>query len=193
MKEAIDVKKECLTKTKEEWDTIFQEQKDTINEAIDIYLELRRLFQNEYSFLFRWLFMSFYGMGGRLNKEKRERFFSHFKVDNESLLAVRDIVNDINDDKESSAYFSFVTKMLNMKDEALYPIYDSRIAIKAFGCDSKTEMDLNGKEECYKRIKKLYDSVENSDPALVLFKYYFPKADGLGKMRILDFILYNTL
>ena len=80
MKEAIDVKKECLTKTKEEWDTIFQEQKDTINEAIDIYLELRRLFQNEDSFLFRWLFMSFYGMGGRLNKEKRERFFSHFKV-----------------------------------------------------------------------------------------------------------------
>lgn len=193
MKEAIDVKKECLTKTKEEWDTIFQEQKDKINEAIDIYLELRRLFQNEDSFLFRWLFMAFYGMGGRLNKEKRERFFSHFKVDNESLLAVRDIVNDINDDKESSAYFSFVTKMLNMKDEALYPIYDSRIAIKAFGCDSKTEMDLNGKEECYKRIKILYDSVENSDPALVSFKYNFPKADGLGKMRILDFILYNTL
>lgn len=194
MRDVAVVKKEFLTKTTDEWNTIFQRKQDVINEAIDVYLELKKLFQEQDSLLFRWLFMAFYGMGGKLNKERRERFFSHFwETDDDSPRKVRVIVNDINDNNESSAYFSFVTKMLNMKYDTIYPIYDSKIAKKVFHCDTKTEMDLNGKEECYKKIKELYDSIEDSDPAIVAFKNIFPKAKSLGKMRLLDFILYNTV
>lgn len=193
MKEVKAVKIEFMTKTTEEWNTIFQRKQDVINEAIDVYLELKKLSENSDTSFFRWAFLAFYGMGQHHYNEKRERFFDQFKVEYRYPVVIRDIVNVINGDKESSYYYSFVTKMLNMKYETLYPIYDTRIAKNVFHCDTKTEMDLNGKEECYKKIKELYDSIDDSDPAIVAFKNQFPKAKSLGKMRLLDFILYNTV
>ena len=183
-----------MTKTYEEWDSIFKKENDTINDSINIYLELKSLFQKGDSRLFRYVFMAFYGMKGKLNKDKRERFFSFFWSKDENPITVRKIVNEIKNDNESSTYFSFVTKMLNMRNENLYPIYDYRIANNAFGCNlKKGEMNLDSKEECYNRIKILYDSIEDSDPAIESFKSNFPQTSSLGKMRILDFILYNIL
>ena len=83
--------------------------------------------------------------------------------------------------------------MLNLKNDKVYPIYDSIIAQEVFGCERDSETDLNSKEECYKRIKDLYDSIDEQDNSIVAFKKIFPDSKSLGKMRILDFILYNTV
>ena len=192
MKEASVVKQEIFSKTKKEWEAFFQNKKDDIQEAISVYLELRKLYNNDERILMGWLFFAFYGMGGRLKQEKKKRFMEFFKKDIGDSADVVAIVNEINGDKTSSEYFSFVTKMLNLKNDNVYPIYDSRIAKRAFDCN-KSELSLRGKAECYHRIKELYDSIAEQDDSIVVFKSVFQIPQPLGKMRILDFILYHSV
>lgn len=193
MKEVEEVKKEFFSKTEEEWRSIFQARKEEIQEAVDVYLELKACYKNKEVNLLGWFFFAFYGMGGRLKKEKKKRFMEYFNKDLGESIDVKAIVNSINNDNTSSTYFSFVTKMLNLKDDNVYPIYDSRIAQKVFCCNKKSEMDLNNKNECYHRIKTLYDSIDEQDGSIKAFKFCFPRSKIIGKMRILDFILYNTV
>ena len=176
MKTAKEVKQDFFSKTIKEWKDTFQNNQEEIQEAIDVYIELRKLYESKDTNLLGWFFFAFYGMGGRLKKEKKRRFIEYFDKNTGESADVKEIVNEINGDKESSAYFSFVTKMLNLKNESVYPIYDSRIAQKVFCCDKKSEMDLVSKEICYKRIKELYDSINDQDDSIVVFKEMFPKS-----------------
>lgn len=179
----------------EEWREKIMLSREAIVEAMEVYLELKKLILKGDSLLFRWMFLSFYGRNGKLKRNKKEKFFHYFNKEMPaSIENVRRIVNDINGDADSGLYYSFVTKMLNMRNEEFYPIYDSKIAEKLFGCNLKAEIDLDTKEECYRRIKEVYDSVDNSFAALQAFRHVFPEyVDKFGKMRLLDFILYNTI
>lgn len=195
MKSTNQVLSEISDISIEEWRGKIIANRDFIAEAMEVYLELKRLISNGDSLLFRWMFLSFYGRGGKLNRNKKEKFFQYFNNEMpDSIDNVRRIVNYINGDTESALYYSFVTKMLNMRDEEFYPIYDSRIARMLFGCNPKTEMDLDAKEECYRKIKEVYDSIDDSFAALQAFRYVLPEYVGMfGKMRLLDFIFYNTI
>lgn len=192
MKDSKVVKNEYFSKTKGEWEAFFLKNKDEIQEAIDVYLELRNIYYNDEPILLRWFFFAFYGMGGRLKQDKKTRFMAFFKKDIGDSADIVTIVNEINGDITSSRYFSFVTKMLNLKNEEVYPIYDSRIAKRAFNCD-ESELTLRGKAECYNRIKELYNSIGEQDNSIVAFKSVFQIPQSLGKMRILDFILYHSI
>ncbi len=44
MRDVAVVKKEFLTNTTDEWNTIFQRKQDVINEAINVYPELKKQF-----------------------------------------------------------------------------------------------------------------------------------------------------
>lgn len=194
MKTTDQVLSEISAISIEEWREKIKANRDTIIEAMEVYLELRKTILKNDSMFNRWMFFAFYGMGGKLNRLKKEKFFQYFRKDiSDSVETVKEIVNDINGNPECGLYYSFVTKMLNMKNEEYYPIYDSRIAKALFGCNPKTEMDLDAKEECYRKIKEVYDSVDDSFAALQAFRYVFPEYVGMfGKMRLLDFIFYNT-
>ena len=194
MRTAVEVKQQYFSKNRQEWESFFSGKKQQIEENIDVYLAIKEycVYKKNSKFPPGWLFFAFYGMGGRLSATKKARFLSHFNEMHEANIAiVRNIVNEINGDNESCSYFSFVTKMLNMQDENFFPIYDSRVA-RAF-CDKSELRSLDGEELCYTRIKELYDSIPLGDSSIVAFKEIFPKAANLGKMRILDFILYNSI
>ena len=197
MNKIEDIKKTYFSKDQKEWESFFHDKKEQIQETIDVYLELKNILNTGSSDLLKqWFFLAFYGMGGKLKKEKKERFISHFSMNHEkSIDEVKRIVNEINDDKVSSSYYSFVTKLLNMQDEDFFPIYDSRIASVFFEEDEKDkDDDLNKVHNCYKRIKELYDLIAAVDEAPIkAFKKVFKNADGIGKMRILDYILYNSI
>lgn len=82
----------------------FQEKKEQIEENIEVYLEIKRILELDSSnnLLKQWLFFAFYGMGGKLDKKKKNKFVAHFsKTHDESIDIVKEIVNEINDDKES--------------------------------------------------------------------------------------------
>jgi len=193
MKESKVVKQEFFSKTKEEWEALFQEKKDDIQEAINVYLELGKLYNNDEPVFMGWVFFAFYGMGGRLKREKKKRFMEFFNKDLGDSADVVAIVNEINGDKTSSEYYSFVTKMLSLKKDDVYPIYDSRIAKKVFDCNKSELTTLDGKAKCYNRIKELYNSIGEQDNSIVAFKSVFQIPQSLGKMRILDFILYHSI
>lgn len=193
MKESNVVKQEYFSKTKGEWEAIFQNKKDDIQEAINVYLELRKLYKNDEQVFMGWVFFAFYGMGGRLKRERKQRFMGFFNKDTGDSADVVDIVNEINGDKTSSEYFSYATKMLNLKNDDVYPIYDSRIAKTVFDCNKSDLTTLDGKAKCYNRIKELYDSIDEQDISIVVFKSIFQSSQLLGKMRILDFILYHSV
>jgi len=192
MKTFSEVKETYFNRTEEQWCLSFKKKKDEIEQSICVYKILKSIISPTDTFS-NWVFLAYYGMGGKLQKKKKEKFFGYFQKDIKQDLGIaKKIVNDINGDNESCSYFSFVTKMLNMRDESFFPIYDSRIARKAFSCTDE-EYDLESREKCYKEIGKLYNSIEDDDISIIQFKKHFPNCVDLGKMRILDFILYNTI
>jgi len=192
MKTFSEVKETYFNRTEEQWCLSFKKKKDEIEQSICVYKILKSIISPTDTFS-NWVFLAYYGMGGKLQKKKKEKFFGYFQKDIKQDLGIaKKIVNDINGDHESCSYFSFVTKMLNMRDESFFPIYDSRIARKAFGCTDE-EYDLESREKCYKEIGKLYNSIEDDDISIIQFRKHFPNCVDLGKMRILDFILYNTI
>lgn len=194
MKSVEVVKNKYFSRSEMEWESFFREKKEMIEENIEVYLEIKRIweFDSSNDLLKQWLFFAFYGMGGKLDKKKKDKFVAHFSMTHkESIDEVKEIVNEINDDKKSTSYYSFVTKMLNMQNEDFFPIYDSRVASAFF--EENERHTLSEVDECYRRIKDLYDSISDKDASITAFKAVFNKAKNLGKMRLLDFILYNSM
>lgn len=194
MKSVEVVKNKYFTRSEMEWEFFFREKKEMIEENIEVYLEIKRIweFDSSNDLLKQWLFFAFYGMGGKLDKKKKDKFVAHFsKTHKESIDEVKEIVNEINDDKKSTSYYSFVTKMLNMQNEDFFPIYDSRVASVFF--EEKERRTFDKVDKCYRRIKGLYDSISDKDASIIAFKAIFDNAKSLGKMRLLDFVFYNSI
>ena len=96
---------------------------------------------------------------------------------------------------ENSLQFSFVTKMLNLENDSLYPIYDSKVALM-FGYkipsgdhDKKAEQY----RERYQLILETYRSLLNDNRTAALlnkFRQTF-RCPELSDMRILDLIFWE--
>ena len=101
--------------------------------------------------------------------------------------------------KDDSRYqFSFVTKMLNLENDRLYPIYDSKVALM-LGFNTNV---LSGKSHeikaaqynsWYKAIIEIYNELlldEKAKTVLANFKKTFDCED-LSDMRIIDIIFWQ--
>lgn len=194
MKTADEVYFDLFRKSKEEWMSLFRDNADSIETSVSVYLLLKKMMTADADdrTLFKWIFLQYYGVRQHNSKDKEEKLFSLLDRDiKQDFGLARSFVNYINDDESSSSYFSYVTKILNMRNDDYFPIFDSRIARNVFGCDNIKTLD--DKEKCYRRIKDLYDRIPSEDVSIVAFKEMFPQSAQLGKMRILDLMLYNTV
>lgn len=97
---------------------------------------------------------------------------------------------------ERSFQFSFVTKMLNLVNDTLYPIYDSKVAL-VFGFGNTVTGDDDAKAEQYReRYQAIIDTYldllnDNRTAELLnLFRDIF-KCPELSDMRILDLIFWE--
>ncbi|MBQ8485435.1 MAG: hypothetical protein IJ534_04760 [Bacteroidaceae bacterium] len=188
------VKNKYFSRNENEWKSFFLKKKEQIEENIEVYLEIKKIvgLDSSKDLFKQWLFFAFYGMRGNLDKSKKLKFIEHFsKIHDNSIDVVKEIVNEINNDEDSTSYYSFVTKMLNIQNEDYFPIYDSRVASVFF--EENERHTLGEVDKCYKRIKELYDSISDKDASITAFKAVFESAKSLGKMRVLDFILYNSI
>lgn len=97
---------------------------------------------------------------------------------------------------EDSLQFSFVTKMLNLENDSLYPIYDSKVALM-LGYKNSPSGNFDKKAEQYREryrsILETYHSLLNDNRVTSLlnqFRQTF-RCPELSDMRILDLVFWE--
>ena len=86
-------------------------------------------------------------------------------------------------------YFSFTTKMLNLLDDKVYPIYDSQVGVVFQRPITPDESRLDHQAAVYQDILDTYRELENH-PVIEAFRTRFNCPD-LGYMKILDALFWR--
>ena len=139
--------------------------------------------------LFQWAFSAFYGMG-IVPVEGKAAFFSKMESLRNTYTGVgaRQLTEELRPAMGKS-YFSFATKMLNLLDDAEYPIYDRMVGLvfqKPFNPD---ETRLDHQHSIYLDIIDTYRSLKDH-PIVGSFRKRF-NCQGIGYMKILDSVFWK--
>lgn len=180
----------------------FEEHKTEINYTIMGYKFLKETYENNGRFdkddMFKSFFRSFYYMR-YIKKEYADFIFEEMdNVMRETLslkmLKLEDVTKRIC--RGESIQFSFITKLLNLKNDELFPIYDSKVALVFHFKELMGTFDEKIKELCvrYDVIRKTYENLLNEDKTryfLTMFNGQFKEATTLSGMRILDIVFWQ--
>ena len=86
-------------------------------------------------------------------------------------------------------HFSFATKMLNLLDDEVYPIYDSQIAVVFQLPYSPDETRLDHQEAIYRDVTDTYVSLKQH-PVIDAFRTRF-NCPEMGTMKVLDALYWR--
>lgn len=159
---------------KEVNDGFFQRNYIGISSTLSTYLILKRAYHEKgvktYGD-FMNAFSLFYGIKRFVSDEFMEKYFNKMEeLRNMDTCDIRDLTEylvdsdarDRNKQKTEKVQFSFVTKLLNIMNDAKYPIYDLNVAT-IFKFTSPCQPDIKGKinkyVELYEIIQRVYEKV----------------------------------
>lgn len=152
--------------------------------------------------VFKSIFEQFYAMNHLFVKKN---FIEKFYIKMEEIRALRKTSNlnpvEIASELckgDASYQFSFVTKMLNLENDILYPIYDSKVALMlGFNTNvlagKSQEIKAEYYNNWYNTMIELYNELlldEKAKIVLTNFKKTFDCED-LSDMRIVDIIFWQ--
>ena len=144
---------------------------------------------------FQLIFRLFYAM-----RYVSQRFATHFfakmdeirqKIGIKELDAVQ-ITKDLEKAAENGFQFSFVTKMLNLENDTLYPIYDSNVTLMFDFPNLKPDNKEKQYRERYQTIQQCYAALRKDNRTQEIineFKATFHT--NLSDLRILDIIVWS--
>lgn len=184
----------------------FQQNYISISSTLSTYLILKRAYHENgvksYDD-FMNAFSLFYGIKRFASKEFIEKYFNKMEdLRNTDTYDIRDLTEDLvdsnarcrNKQKTEKVQFSFVTKLLNIMNDAKYPIYDSNVAT-VFKFTSPQQSDIQKKidkyVELYKIIQEVYkDIIDVYADRIASFREMFDCKD-VTDMRIVDIITWK--
>lgn len=146
-------------------------------------------------FYFQFIFKSFYYMR-YVSYDFTKQFFAKMdeirqKIGIKELDAVQ-ITKDLEKAAENGFQFSFVTKMLNLENDTLYPIYDSKVALM-FGLQNlKPDNKEEQYREWYQTIQQCYAALQKDNRTQkIINKFKATFHTNLSDLRILDIIVWS--
>lgn len=188
-------------------ETIFNENFREIQLTVVDYQYLRYIYKKpEHSLStdkeFQKLFKTFYIMHRYTSGDFSDRFFkvmdeikSKKSLDLDAVQITKELAG-----KDNKWYFSFVTKMLNLKDDKKFPIYDQMVGKV---CGLKDSSKYENKEakfsDWYNKINAIYSDLLNGEykeqtrKIISLFRKIFKCQDKneLSDMRIMDILFWQ--
>lgn len=161
------------------------------------YKSGRSIADNDY---FKSLFGQFYAMTPLFASRE---FIQDFYIEMENIrnssksneIDIKILTNKLCGKKDDKIQFSFISKMLNIENDELYPIYDSKV-IYHFPfktLSNNKDIRLNQLTDRYNTIRQIYlDLLENYTAQLILqlFKDKF-ECPNSTNMRIIDVIFWQ--
>lgn len=191
---------------KEVNDDFFQRNYIGISSTLSTYLILKRAYHEKgvkFYGDFINAFSLFYGIKRFVSDEFMEKYFNKMKeLRNMDTCDIRDLTEylvdsnarDRNKQKTEKVQFSFVTKLLNIMNDAKYPIYDLNVAT-VFGFAVPYQSDIKDKidkyVELYEIIQRVYEEVLIVYAAKIAsFRKMFECKD-VTDLRIVDIITWK--
>lgn len=144
---------------------------------------------------FQFIFRSFYAMR-YVSKEYTKRFFEKMdeirqKRGSKELDAIQ-IATGLQEKNEDGFQFSFVTKMLNLENDTLYPIYDSKVALMLEFPNLKSDNKEEQYREWYQIIQQCYAALQKDNRTQeIINKFKATFHTNLSDLRILDIIVWS--
>lgn len=145
---------------------------------------------------FQNVFSQFYGLRRFVDNEFVSKYFKKMEeLREESFYDIRKLTEELVDN-DGRVQFSFATKLLNIINDEIYPIYDGNVA-KAFGIyapDSKNIKEkIDGHINNYLIIGSIYRDllVENASVISAYRDFFNYSVANLSDMRVLDIIVWK--
>ncbi len=178
----------------EDWTQSVWNHKELIPQSFKTNIEVYKFLKEEFrkgdvrtNDVFKWAFSAFYGMS-RVPVERHSVFFDKMETlrDNHAQADARQITVELQPALGKN-YFSFVTKMLNIVDDATFPIYDSQVSVVFARCLPAEGIDH--KSAIHTDITDTYAELA-SRCIINEFRERYNCPD-VGHMKILDTIFWS--
>lgn len=183
-------------------ENFFKDHRTEINYTVMGYNFLKETYENNGSFCEDNVFQSFFRMFYYMRYIEKGYADDIFEKVNaavngcKSLSSIRldELTKNVCNGK--SIQFSFITKLLNLKNDELFPIYDSKVALVFHFKEITGKYDEKIHELCkrYDIIRRTYEELikeERTREFLTRFRQYFKSASCLSDMRIIDIIFWQ--
>lgn len=186
----------------------FQKNYTEIKYTVIVYELLQNIYKSDRDIIedkyFQSCFGQFYAMTKFFASEKfiNDLFLEMDKIrkmkntNNLNIIAITNKLCQGENEKDKKLQFSFISKMLNLENDELYPIYDSKVTYE-FSFGSRLPKDREERlvelERRYQEIIKVYNELlqeETTANILLFFRETFSCFDMTG-MRILDIIFWQ--
>lgn len=164
---------------------------ESVKKSIALYRLIRNLYNKNHkipeNIEFKWAYAAFYGLSAHYKKNDLEKYFSVLSTYCEDpkkakIMDIDDIVSELETDKK---HYVFASKLMNFVDDSRYPILDSKIA-KYFRFHNNTAF-----RDRFNTLKDVYLELSHNPKVKKLIVDY--DFDGIGIMKQLDIILWNTI
>lgn len=191
---------------KEVNDDFFRRNYIGISSTLSTYLILKRAY-NEKGVKFYGDFINafslFYGIKRFVSEEFMEKYFNKMEeLRNTDICDIRDLTEYLvdsnargrNKQKTEKVQFSFVTKLLNIMNDAKYPIYDLNVAT-VFGFAVPYQPDIKEKIDKYVKLYEIIQEVYKEvlivyADKIASFRKVFDCKD-VTDLRIVDIITWK--
>lgn len=157
---------------------------------VDRYLQLKELlhqrnvseddeFQRQYSY--------FYGLNRAMNAQQKSAYYLRLEEikNTDHPIDVRALTEELRP-LLGKNHFSFCSKMANIVNDELYPIYDKNV--RQVFHRANLGYGLEYRENIYQDITETYQIMSNH-PVISSFKNRF-NAQGMGYMKVLDALFW---
>lgn len=158
----------------------------------DDYIKTKKDLSTNY--LFRSVFSSFYGMGF-LKDVHKDQFFRG--VQDCVEVNLESLYNSISNNGLSTFQFSFITKILNLNNPEVNPIYDSHVA-KCLDLDQiDNTKKLESAKEIYNNLIDYYKELKGQSAIKYCLKQFNEtfcdeKIERLPDIKKIDFLIWAT-
>ena len=182
-------------------ETFFKKHLITLSITVQIYCTLKQVFKDTTRTLednedFQKEFSKFYGIQRFIGVDFDKTYYSIMaQLRDKTEYDERELCEKLKDGDKIQ--FSFITKMLNMINDAKYPIYDQNIA-RAFGINPSSFNNQNKIDNylsCYQIIKNTYNELllqPRCKSILASFRSAIKiEEDKISDMRVLDIIIWK--
>ena len=172
-------------------DVVLDQHQIALQNNVDRYLQLKDLFNRvnvSTDIEFQRLYSYFYGLNRALNPNQKKEYYSRM----EEMKNTDQCINVLGMTVElkpilGKYHFSFCSKMANIINDELYPIYDRNV--RNVFHRKNLGNGLNYWRNIYQDISDTYRHLENH-PIIPAFRTQF-NAHKMGYMKILDALFWT--
>ncbi len=168
----------------------FDNNQEAFENNVRRYLQLKEMLHNRDVSLdadFQRLYSYFYGLNRALSVQQKAAYFSRLErmKDTDYQINVRALTEELRPSL-GKYHFSFCSKMANIVDDELYPIYDRNVRRVFHRANLGHGLDYW--ENIYQDITDTYQCLMNH-PVIKCFENRF-NSHGMGYMKVLDALFW---